>query len=274
MWIRKKELRALSEAVRKAIDGQDVDLRDNKEGELSILKNDIHTLIHIEKEQKEYEKKEKEVLAKYLADISHQIKTPLTSTMLLANLIPDAPKEKQQIFLMQMKKEFAHMEWLVSTILKMARLDSKAVEFHMEHVQLSALMDSAITPLNILLDIRDQKVEALHDMELFCDKRWTAEALSNLIKNASENSPLGSRITIDGGRNPIFSFISVTDCGVGIPKEKLRTLFTRFYNSQSENGYGIGLPLALSIMKAQNGDIDVTQEPGQTGVTFTMKFYK
>ena len=109
MWIRKKELRALSEAVRKAIDGQDVDLRDNKEGELSILKNDIHTLIHIEKEQKEYEKKEKEVLAKYLADISHQIKTPLTSTMLLANLIPDAPKEKQQIFLMQMKKEFAHM---------------------------------------------------------------------------------------------------------------------------------------------------------------------
>ena len=100
MWIRKKELRALSEAVRKAIDGQDVDLRDNKEGELSILKNDIHTLIQIEKEQKEYEKKEKEVLAKYLADISHQIKTPLTSTMLLAHLLPDAPKEMQQISLM------------------------------------------------------------------------------------------------------------------------------------------------------------------------------
>ncbi len=274
MWIRKKELRAMSDAVRKAIDGQDVDLRDNKEGELSILKNDIYTLIHIEKEQREYAKSERELLAKYLADISHQIKTPLTSTMLLTDLLSDAPKEKQQEFLLKMKKELSHMEWLASAMLKMARLDSGTVEFCPQKTKLAGLLHAAESPLEILLDIRDQRIEIQNETALLCDLKWTAEALANLLKNASESSPQGAAIVVDSGENPIYSFISVSDCGKGISKEKLHTLFNRFENSKDGNGYGIGLPLALAIMQGQNGDIEVSPKEDGEGTVFTMKFYK
>ncbi len=264
----------MSDAVRKAIDGQDVDLRDNKEGELSILKNDIYTLIHIEKEQREHAKSERDLLAKYLADISHQIKTPLTSTMLLTDLLSDAQKEKQQEFLLKMKKELAHMEWLVSAMLKMARLDSGVVEFCPQKTELAKLIHTAENSLEILLDIRDQRIEIQNETSVLCDRRWTAEALTNLLKNASESSPQGAVITVDSGENPIYSFISVADCGKGIPKEKRHTLFNRFENSQNENGYGIGLPLALAIMQGQNGDIEVSQKEDGKGTVFIMKFYK
>lgn len=274
MLIREKDITELSNAVRKAIDGHEIDPRDNKEGALSILKNDIYTLINLEKEQRIKAQDEREHLSEYLADISHQLKTPITSMMLMANLLEDAPADKQKEFVFNMKKELDHMEWLISALLKMAKLDSGVVNFVTADVSTGELVQEALKPLEILLDIRNQKVEIEHEMMFSCDRRWTVEALTNLLKNASECSRGNTIIQIDSGDNPIYRWISITDAGEGIPRERITGLFRRFENSNNENGYGIGLPLALSIIRGQNGDIEVSPGGNGEGATFTIKFYK
>ena len=166
------------------------------------------------------------------------------------------------------------MEWLVSTLLKMARLDSGAVDFSRVTIQAGELIKSALKPLGILLDVKNQSVEILNDTELSCDKRWTVEALTNLLKNASEYSPVNSKIYVNSGVNPIYSWISITDSGEGLRKEQYASLFKRFEYSKSEKGYGIGLPFALSIVRGQNGDIEIDGGGNGKGATFSIKFYK
>ena len=274
MLIRKKEISELSEGIRRAIDGEEFDPRDHKEGEWSILKNDVYTLIHQEKEQKLAAVEEKEHLAEYLSDISHQLKTPITSMLLMTELMSKAPDDKRKEFLLCMKKEVRHMEWLVTALLKMAKLDSSTVSFHMEEVYVRELLEEALKSMEIVLDIRSQNVVLKQDTLLFCDRKWTVEALINLLKNASECSEEGSEITVDSGENPIYRFLSVTDAGEGLSKKQLSGLFRRYENSRKESGYGIGLPLSLSIMRAQNGEIEVLPGGNGIGATFVMKFYK
>lgn len=274
MWISKKELQSLSEGIRMALDGQPFDPRDHKEGALSILKNDIYILANAEQERKKVLAKENEHLAEYLSDISHQLKTPISSVLLMTELMTDAPEKKQQEFLLQIKKEVRHMEWLVTALLKMAKLDASTARFIKEKISVSDLLSEAHKSVEILLDIRNQSVRLVNNLSLSCDRKWTAEALINLLKNASECSPENSEILVDCGENPLYDWISVTDAGEGLKKEKLSRLFRKFESSQKEDGYGIGLPLALSIMRAQNGDIEVTPGGKGVGATFFLKFYK
>lgn len=274
MWINKEELLSLSEGIRTALDGQPFDPRDDREGAFSILKNDIYTLVHSEQEQKEVLSKEKERLAEYLSDISHQLKTPISSILLMAELMTDAPEKTQKEFLLHIKKEVRHMEWLVNALLKMAKLDSSVSHFKRDEIRVGDLLRESLKSVEIILDIRNQTVRLDNDLTLPCDKKWTVEAMINLLKNASECSGENCEILMDCGKNPLFYWISVTDAGEGIKREQLSSLFRRFEGSQKENGYGIGLPLALSIMRAQNGDIEVSPGGKGIGATFVMKFYR
>lgn len=274
MLISRKEITELSDNIRRAIDGKEIDFRDNQEGALSILKNDINTLVHIKDEQMNAAQKERDLLADYLADISHQLKTPITSMMIMAELLENAPKKKQEEFIGNIKISLSRMEWLVSALLKMAKLDSGAVDFSITGIQTGELVRLALQPLEILLDVKNQTIEIQNDTELFCDKRWTAEALTNLIKNASEHSPKDSKIVVDSGVNPIYRWISITDSGEGLNREQYAGLFKRFTYSTSDNGYGIGIPLALSIVRGQNADIDIESGGKGTGAIFKIKFYK
>lgn len=274
MWISKRELRSLSEGIRAALDGQPFDPRDHREGALSILKNDIYTLTHSEQEKRSVLEQEKEYLAEYLSDISHQLKTPISSILLMTELMTDAPKEAQQEFLLHIKKEVRHMEWLVTVLLKMAKLDSANTHFIKKETAVSDLLTQALASVEIILDIRNQTVRLVKDLSFSCDRKWTAEALINLLKNASECSRENSEILVDCGENPLYDWIAVTDAGEGLKKEEISGLFRRFEGSQKENGFGIGLPLALSIMRAQNGDIEVTPGGNGTGATFILKFYR
>lgn len=274
MWINKKELQSLSDGIRTALDGRPYDPRDHKEGVLSILKNDIYTLIHSEREQRNVLEKEKELLTQSLSDISHQLKTPISSILLMTELMTDASEETQRDFLRNIKKEVRHMEWLVAALLKMAKLDSSTANFRREETAVSSLLDEALKSVEIILDIRNQTLRLANDMSFSCDKKWTAEALINLLKNASECSRENSEILMDCGENPLYDWISVTDTGEGLKKEQIARLFRRFESSQKEDGYGIGLPLALSIMRAQNGDIEVSPGGKGSGATFIMKFYR
>ena len=264
MWVNKKELVSLSEGIRAALDGQPFDPRDDREGALSILKNDIYTLTHAGQEQRNVLEEEKERLAEYLSDISHQLKTPVSSILLMTELMTDAPEKKQREFLLGIKKEIRHMEWLFFVLLN----------FHVEEILVSDLLGEALKSLDIILDIRNQTIRLSHDLSISCDKKWTVEAMINLLKNASECSREHSEIVIDSGQNPLYDWISVTDAGEGLKREQIAGLFRRFESSQKENGYGIGLPLALSVMRAQNGDIEVVPGGNGSGATFFMKFYK
>lgn len=274
MWIKKSSIEKLSADVKKLIAGEEIDIRDNREGTLRILKNDIQTLATYKKEQVNILQQERDILKDTLADISHQLKTPLTSMMIMAELIEDAPPAKQSEFISNIQSSLYRTEWLVSALLKMAKLEAKAVEFKTEKIKSTDLIDAAITPLKVQLELKDQEIEVIGEQNFQCDKRWTAEALSNIIKNASEHAPVGSVIKVVSGENPICSWISVTDAGVGLERAQIAKLFKRFEGSVGMNGYGIGIPLALTIMKNQFGDIAVDGGGKGEGATFTLKFYK
>jgi len=272
--IRKRDIISLSDDIRRVIDGQDIDLRDNREGVFSILKNDVHTLASLKNEQVDALKRDRDNLKNNLTNISHQLKTPLTSMTIMADLIENAPPDKQAEFISNIKICLARMDWLISALLKIAKLDVGAVELKKERVQSGELIRAALTPLLILLDVKNQQIDISNETEFLCDKRWTAEALTNIIKNASESSPFDGVIRIDTGANPICAWISVTDSGAGIRGADIPRLFKRFEGSQSDTGYGVGLPLALAIMRGQNGDIEADGGGNGAGATFTLKLYK
>jgi signal transduction histidine kinase len=274
VWIKKSDVKNLSGDIRRIIDGQAIDLRDNKEGEWGMLKNDIHTLAYHKKEQMDVLQAERTAMTDTLVNISHQIKTPLTSMMIMADLLENAPAEKAAEFLSNIKAGLVRMEWLASALLKIAKLDAGVVEFGTDSIQSAELINIALEPLQILLELKNQHIEFAGDELLFCDKRWTSEALSNIIKNASEMSPANSTIRIETGANPICVWISVADSGAGIETRRLFSLFKRFEGSGHDKGYGIGLPLALAIMRGQNGDIEVDGGGNGKGATFTLKFFK
>ncbi len=273
MWISRKELEQISAAIKSYQNGHNVDIRDHQEGPLSILKNDIYSLVQNKNNQLAQTESERDILAEYMADISHQLKTPITSMMIMMDLVEDAEPEKQQEFMQNMKFSLVKMEWLIGALLKMAKLDAKAIAFMPQKVKVSELVQGVMPSIEIMLDIHNQAVILEQDAEICCDKKWTIEALMNIVKNAMEHSPESGIITIDSGRNPMYEWISVTDSGAGLRKEQYSALFKRFENSTNENGFGIGMPLALSIMKGQNGDIDVELGGNGRGATFLLKFF-
>jgi len=269
MIIKRQEVKKLSADIRRIIDGQALDLRDNLEGQLSILKNDIHTLAGRLNDQAGTLKQERNALADTLANISHQLKTPLTAMGVMIDLLESAPPDKAAEFIINLKQGLTQTKWLVSALLKMAKLESGSVTFTQGRISADELLDLALQPLRILLDIKDQNIKFEGSTDFYCDKNWTAEALTNIIKNASEHSPAGCDIEISVGSNPLTSWIAVSDKGKGIPIEKMKNLFKRFGGQDT----GIGLPLALAIMQGQNGDLEVSGGGHGTGATFTLKFY-
>ena len=274
MWIKKKEVEQLSEFVKGYISGEELDIRDNREGAFNILKNDIYSLVTKKNEQIKVTESERDTLSDYMADISHQLKTPITSMMIMADLLEEAEPGKQAEFIHNIQVSLNKMEWLVGALLKMAKLDAHAIDFIKKDINTSELLEAVKPSVAILLDINNQTLTLKRDCVVHCDKRWTVEALTNIIKNAIEYSSKDSVIVVDSGENPMYSWISVKDSGLGMGKKEYAALFKRFENSTNENGFGIGMPLALSIVKGQGGDIDVDFGGDGQGTTFIMKFFK
>lgn len=275
-----KKIADLSDSTRKMADGEFVyDIRDNSEGELSILKNDIYKLASRLTEQADLLQREKAMLKDMLFDISHQLKTPLTSLTVMADLLEQEqlPEEKRREFINNLQKGLSRMDWLVKSLLKIAKLDAGTVPLKSENVYVDELLSNALLPVMTLLDIKNQKLSIEIDKSLLlaCDMNWTVEALANILKNAAEHTPDGGIITVTSGENPIYLWISVKDSGGGIDATDLPHLFKRFYKGKQsgKDNVGIGLAMSLSIMQKQNGDIEIQTEK-DTGSAFTLKFYK
>jgi signal transduction histidine kinase len=277
---RYRKIEKLSEYLRQISAGNySLDVRDNREGELSILKNEIYKVTIKLSEQSELLKKDKIKLTNAISDISHQLKTPLTSMMVMSDLLSEdrLPNAKRSEFTNNIRIQLERIDWLVSSLLKLSRINAGTVLFKQESVIVYKLIQKALEPLLIPIDIKELKVSIYRDdkVSFLGDFNWTAEALINILKNCVEHTPNGGQIEIIFSDNPLFTEIVITDNGIGIAKDDLPNIFKRFYKGKnaSDGSVGIGLAMSYSIIKSQNGTIEVKSKPGE-GTQFRIKFYK
>lgn len=274
------EIARLSRYLRQISGGDySLDIRDNQEGELSILKNEIYKVTLMLSEQNSLLQYEKLRLTDAIADISHQLKTPLTSMMVMADLLSDArlPEAKRIEFTHMIRVQLERIEWLLASLLKLARIDAGTVVFKQDVIMVSQLVQKALEPVLIPMDIKEQTFTISGDDKVSFqgDIKWTTEALINILKNCVEHTPEGGVISVSFAENALFTEIIITDNGAGIPKEDLPHIFQRFYKGKNaaEDSIGIGLAMAHSIVSAQNGTIEVISK-GDQGTQFIIKFYR
>lgn len=277
---RYREIEKLSSYLRRISSGEySLDVRDNREGELSILKNEIYKVTLMLSEQSSLLQQDKIKLTDAISDISHQLKTPLTSMMVMADLLSDAKLEdsKRSEFTHNIQAQLERIEWLVTSLLKLSKIDAGTVTFKKEKVLVRELIDKATGPLLIPMDIKEQtlKINGDEASAFLGDYNWTAEAIVNILKNCVEHTEEGGEISIAFSENALFTEIVIRDNGKGISKEDLPYIFKRFYKGKNagEDSVGIGLAMAHSIISSQQGDLKVVSEEGK-GTRFHIKFYK
>lgn len=254
-------------------------IEENKEDELSILKNELYKITIMLKEQAENSNKDKKVLQTSLEDISHQIKTPITSiSIMLDNIIenPNMDEKTRQKFIHEINKQIEWIKWLVISLLKLSKLDSDTVEFIKQEINVKKLVEDVKDNLSIPLEIKNQEIIINGKEETFLgDYNWEKEALTNIIKNCIEHTPENKKIHINIEENIFYTKITIRDQGVGINKKDLKHIFERFYKGEnaSQNSIGIGLALAKSIIEKDNGYIKCMSEIGK-GTIFEIKYIK
>lgn len=253
-------------------------IQNYKEGSLYILENEIQKLVLRLGEKNQLLQKERYLLKESLEDVSHQIKTPLTSLNLIVERLKDnslSDKERYEL----LKEEIRlldKIEWLIKSLLKIAQIDAQSIEFMREDVNNQLFIEQLMEPFEILLDLKDIQLvyEYNKDLSLNIDKQWTLEAISNVVKNCIEYLDIGGKLKIIINQNPIYDEIIIEDNGKGINPEDLPHLFERFYKGKKSNSNSVGIGLALSkkIVENQNGTI--TAENIYPGAKFTIHFYK
>lgn len=257
-----------------------LDIEDNTEDELSILKNEVYKTTIMLKETAENSVQDKVNLKDSLSDISHQLKTPLTSiTITIDNILenPEMDKETRIEFVKDIKREIINVNFLVNSILKLSKLDANSVKFINKEINLQDIVKESIKNVSVLCDLKNVEIvpKAEQDIKINCDFKWQVEAITNILKNCVEHSKDNSKIDISYEENKLYSKIEIKDYGVGIEKDDLPHIFERFYkgtNSSSES-VGIGLALAKSIIESNNGYVSVESEVNK-GTIFTIKYFK
>ena len=255
-------------------------IEENGEDELTKLRNELYKTTVLLRETAENSEKEKTNLSNSLTDISHQLKTPLTSIRIMIDNIqnnPDMDEKTRNEFIEDISKQIDWISSLVISLLKLAKFDAGSIVMRDEEINVKKLIQNIISNLAILIDIKDIKIEEniSEQITLFADYNWQIEALTNIIKNCVEHSFDGGKIKIEAESNSVFTKIIITDEGEGIEKKDLNRIFERFYKSakSSENSIGIGLALAKTIIEKERGYIKVESEVGK-GTKFEIKYLK
>lgn len=251
---------------------------ESQEGELSVLESEIVKMTRRIREQNKALRREKEQLADSLADIAHQLRTPLTSANLILSLLEKNPDETgQKELLLETKELYAQMEWLINSLLKLSRLDAGVVEFRIGQMKVRSLVQEALRPLLLSMELHNITLRAdiPDDIEIRGDQGWLSEAVRNILKNCMESAGDNGRLKILCEDNPLFTELTVHDSGPGIPADELPFLFERFYRGKNSDtaGYGIGLALCRTIIMRQGGTICAKNHP-DGGAVFTIRFLK
>lgn len=253
-------------------------MKDINEEDLSLLKNEIFKTTIMLNEISEISKKDKKELEESLEDISHQLKTPLTSILIMIDTLlddEDMDQNTREDFLRNMKREVMNINFLVKSILKLSRLDTNTVKFISKKESVKEIINEAILNVSLLSDLKNVKIETnLSDSFIICDYKWQIEALTNILKNSIEHSYENNKVLIESSENNAYVKIIIKDFGTGIAKEDINHIFERFYKGKDSDydSIGIGLALSKSIIEKQNGKISV--ESSDDGTTFTIKYFK
>lgn len=257
-----------------------LDIEDNTEDELSILKNEIYKTTVMLKEVAENSVKDKVNLKDSLSDISHQLKTPLTSMSILVDNIMDNPEMDSNIrneFIKDIRREIININFLVNSLLKLSKLDANSVHFINKNVYVNEILQDAIKNVSVLCDLKNIDILTYGDknIKINCDAKWQGEAITNILKNCVEHSYDNSKIEISFKENNVYTKIEIKDYGVGIDKCDVPHIFERFYKGKnsSSDSVGIGLALAKSIVESNNGMISVKSEIGR-GSLFVIKYFR
>ncbi|WP_288312464.1 sensor histidine kinase KdpD [uncultured Eubacterium sp.] len=255
----------------------DMNIDDNTEGELSILKNNLYKVITLLQSQNEYLKNDKLYLADSIADISHQLKTPLTSMMVMCELLENEENpDKRQEFVSVINNQLSKMKWLITNILKISKLDADATEFKRDEVSISKVLDDSLKPFALTAELKNIAIQnGANDFVFNGDESWTVEAVSNIVKNCLEHTNDGGKITIASESTNLYNKLTIFDNGCGIAEEDLPHIFERFYHGKnsSKDSVGIGLALAKTVFEKENASVTVESEQGR-GSVFEIRFYK
>lgn len=249
------------------------------EDELSILKNEIYKTTIMLKEAAENSNLDKINLKKSLEDISHQLKTPLTSILIMLDNLIDEPDMEFWVrndFIKDIKREVVNINFLVQSILKLSKFDANTICFIKENIEIGKIIDEAIKKVSTSCDLRNINIILKGDKKakIYCDFRWQVEAITNILKNCIEHSKNNQQIQISYSQNNIYTMIEIKDFGEGIAKKDLPHIFERFYKGEnsSEESIGIGLALSKTIIEEDNGTISV--DSSSLGTTFVIKYFR
>lgn len=254
-----------------------LNIDNNTEDELSILKNDVYKIMINLKETRDISINDKNKIKEMVEDISHQIKTPLTSIMINIDNLEEYENlsnfEKNKI-IRDIRKEVERINSLVKSLLTLARLDTNSIEFNNKETFLKKIIDESIDKVKLLAELKNIEIkkEVDKNIKLIADFNWQVEAISNILKNAVEHSK--EKVEIKVENNKIYTEIKIINDGDIINKKDLKHIFERFYKGENSkpDSIGIGLALSKQLIEAGNGKISVESENNMT--IFTIKYFK
>ncbi len=277
-YIRYKKIESMAADIDRILHGKaTMPIKQYSEGELAILQSEVYKMTVRLREQQHTLQNDKVYLADSLADISHQIRTPLTSINLLVSFLSEQniSEERRREVTHELYEHLARIDWLITALLKISKFDAGTVQFKKESVALDELIRKSVSPILVPMDLRDQTLQVEAEGEFTGDLSWTCEAITNIVKNCMEHTPDGGTITVTASENALYSEIIIADNGHGISLDDLPHIFERFYKGKNsdDKSFGIGLALARMIISSQNGTIKAENNP-TNGARFIIRFYK
>ena len=260
----KRNILELCDKISEILNGKDTVKFDSfQEGELSILSSEIQKMTVRLREQNAALLQDRQFMKESLEDMSHQLRTPLTSMMLIAGMLrkQELSARERTVQVQELMQLLSQMQWQIETLLKISRLDAGAVKFQKTEIPVADLIQKALEPLEISLELKNITVtkEITGTPSFQGDMPYCTEAVMNILKNCMEHTPEGGTIRIQASENVIYTSLIITDSGNGIPEQNLPHLFERFYRGTefNRNGFGLGLAFAQKIITSQNGSLQV-----------------
>lgn len=276
-----KKIKEITKMISKINNRQfDIDINDFNEGELSILKNEISKTTTMLRQVADNSVKDKLNLKDSLGDISHQLKTPLTSiTIMIDNILdnPDMDEKTRKRFLINIKREILNINFLVMSLLKLSKFDANVVRFNKESVYLKDIIKESIKNVSMIKELKNITIKVSGDdnIKLLCDFKWQVESITNILKNSIEHTKEYGIVEVNYSENKLYTRILIKDNGKGIDSDDLPHIFDRFYKGEngSDDSFGIGLSLSKTIIEKEGGSITVKSTPN-IGTIFTIKYLK
>lgn len=276
-----KKIKEITKMISKINNRQfDIDINDFNEGELSILKNEISKTTIMLRQVADNSVKDKLNLKDSLGDISHQLKTPLTSiTIMIDNILdsPDMDEKTRKKFLINIKREILNINFLVMSLLKLSKFDANVVKFNKESVYLKDIIIESIKNVSMIKELKNITIKVSGDdnIKLLCDFKWQVESITNILKNSIEHTSEYGTVEVNYSENKLYTRILIKDNGKGIDSDDLPHIFDRFYKGKngSDDSFGIGLSLSKTIIEKEGGSITVKSTPN-IGTIFTIKYLK